>query len=117
MDSLKVTDKLRQLKTDEERKAFYVSDEFQEAMKSYRSYPARVQPDGSFQAEDVLPGVYDINYQQHTMSVAHTTSATIFTSVQTITVPPAASPNDDSALDLGMIDFKKRVIPIPQSAK
>jgi len=109
--------KLWQLKTDSERQAFYQSkagEEFQAAMKDFRYYASTVQPDGSFRAEDLVPGKYEINFQQRVESL-HTTSITMFTTPQELTVPPAKDKDDDSTVDWGEVVLKKYELPIPKA--
>jgi hypothetical protein len=92
-----------------------------------RTYAVTVLGDGSFRAEDVAPGVYDLEF-------AGTDAASQFyvpprssgppyparylpypdrrTLSQVVIVPPRPPPTDDSTLDLGVIDFG-----IPGSAR
>jgi beta-lactamase regulating signal transducer with metallopeptidase domain/uncharacterized GH25 family protein len=107
----KILQKIKELRTDEERRAFYLSEEFQVATKDARHYSAFVQSDGSFRAEDVLPGKYEVIFQKR-MVAANTTSITIFTSPQKLTVPPAKDKDDDSSVDWGDVALKQYQMPI-----
>lgn len=108
--------KAAELKTDEERDALYQSAEFQAATKERRYFSAALQPDGSFSAEDVLPGKYEINFQQRAM-IQNGTTHTMFTAPEERTVPAAKDENDDSTVDLGEIVLEKTTMPIPKVAK
>jgi hypothetical protein len=107
----KLFEKVRLAKTDEERRALYQSEEFQTATKDRRDYFAAMQPDGSFQAEDVLPGKYEVNFQQR-MDMGHTTSMSMFTGAAELTVPDAKDKDDDSAVDRGEVELKTLTIPM-----
>ncbi len=48
------------LKTDEERFALDKSQEYIDAARNNRSFPAAISPDGSIHAEDVMPGAYGL---------------------------------------------------------
>jgi hypothetical protein len=105
--------KVHQLKTDEERTAFYQSKKFQAAMKNYRYVSAALLPDGSFRAEDVLPGKYEVNFQQRLLA-GNRTTFTMFTSPKELMVPEARDKDDDSSVDWGVVELKKYYIPIPK---
>jgi beta-lactamase regulating signal transducer with metallopeptidase domain/uncharacterized GH25 family protein len=107
----KIMQKVRQLKTDEERKAFYESDEFQAATKDARSFSARLMPDCSFRAEDVLPGKYEVNFQLRQVAQNNTTFV-MFTSPQELMVPETKDKEDDSPVDWGDVELKKYDFPI-----
>jgi hypothetical protein len=108
----KFIEKIRQLKTDEERKAFYQSKEFQEATKNHRSFPTGLLPDGSFRAEDVLPGKYEFGFQSR-LPDGNTHTLTMFVSVQELVVPEARDQDDDSSVDWGVIELKTFTLPLP----
>ena len=109
-------EKINKLKTDEERKAFYASSEGQTFLKTRRSFSSSIQADGSFRAEEVLPGTYEVTFNQHFRPNAPLSSATFFASAQTFTVPPAANPDDDSTVDWGTVELKKHTVTVPGSA-
>jgi hypothetical protein len=112
----KLMKKIKELKTDEERKALYQSEEFQAATKDYRSFSVALLPDGLFRAEDVLPGKYELGFQQRLPDEkSHTFTMTIFTSAQELVVPEAKGKDDDSSVDWGTIELKKFTIPMPEA--
>ncbi|MGN6644591.1 MAG: carboxypeptidase-like regulatory domain-containing protein, partial [Verrucomicrobiota bacterium] len=110
----RLMEKSRQLKTDEERKAFYQSEEFQAATKVQRSFPATLQADGSFRVDDVLPGTYEVAFQPQLQPTLAMRSFTVFTSKQELNVPEAGK-SDDSPVDWGAIEMKKLTVPIPET--
>ena len=107
--------KARELRTEEERQALYSSAEAVEARKNFRSFSVAVQSDGSFRAEDVTPGAYEVNFQQRFMPDAHLTSVTMFSALARMVVPPAASENDDSIVDWGTVELNAITLPEPKA--
>ena len=111
--TFKIFEKARQLKTDAERAAFYQSPEVEAATSNQRGFSVRVEADGTFRAEDVLPGTYEFDFQP-TFQLDETNRAWVtFVSAQEFTVPAAKDEHDDSAVELGNIELKKRVLPKP----
>jgi beta-lactamase regulating signal transducer with metallopeptidase domain/uncharacterized GH25 family protein len=110
----KIFEKVRSLKTAEERAAFYQSPEVADAYARRRSFSVKISTDGSFKAEDVLPGRYEVQFQTRVVGT-HMTSFKIFTSVQQITVPTAKDQNDDSVVNLGTVELKERILPVPET--
>jgi hypothetical protein len=108
----KFLQKIGQLKTDEERNKFYQSEEFKAAGKNPRSYFAAAQPDGSFQAEDVPPGKYEVTFQERFPGLNNATF-TVFTSPKELVVPEAKDKDDDSSVDWGEVGLAKYTLPIP----
>jgi uncharacterized GH25 family protein len=108
----KFIEKIRQLKTDEERKAFYQSKEFQEAMKNHRSFSAVLLSDGSFRAEDVLPGKYEFDFQSR-LPDEKTHALMMFVSAQELVVPEARDKDDDSSVDWGPVELKTFTLTMP----
>jgi uncharacterized GH25 family protein len=108
----KFIEKIRQLKTDEERKAFYQSKEFEEATRNHRSFSTSLLPDGSFRAEDVLPGNYEFGFQPR-LPDEKTHTFTMFVSAQELVVPEARDKDDDSSVDWGAIELKTFTLPMP----
>jgi hypothetical protein len=109
----KFVQKIKELKTDEERQAFYLSAEYQAYRKDARHYSAALQADGSFRVEDVLPGEYEVNFQQRLVA-ANSTSYKMFTSPQELTVPPAKDKDDGSSVDWGDVALKTHQLAIPK---
>jgi len=108
----KFIEKIRQLKTDEERKAFYQSKEFEEATRNHRSFSTILLPDGSFRAEDVLPGNYEFGFQPR-LPDEKTHTFTMFVSAQELVVPEARDKDDDLSVDWGTIELKTFTLPMP----
>jgi hypothetical protein len=108
-------EKIRQLKTDEERKALYQSQEFEETMKNHRSFSTALQPDGSFRAEDVLPGKYELAFQPRLLMDEKSHTVTMFNSAQELIVPEAKNKDDDSSVDWGEVELKPYNLPIPET--
>jgi beta-lactamase regulating signal transducer with metallopeptidase domain/uncharacterized GH25 family protein len=114
--TFKFYEKSQQLKTDAERKAFYQSPEVEAAYKNHRGFSTLVSSDGSFRAEDVLPGTYEFDFQPHTLMDEKSHTLTTFTSTQEVVVPEAKDQDDDSSVDWGEVELKKFTIPIPEAA-
>ncbi|MDR3457161.1 MAG: M56 family metallopeptidase [Verrucomicrobiae bacterium] len=112
----KLQEKGRQLKTDAERKAFYSSPELQAMLENHRSFPVTLAADGSFRAEDVLPGKYEFDLQPGISFDEKTRTLTSFSSVQDFVVPDAKDQNDDSPVEVGTLELKKFTQTIPGSA-
>jgi hypothetical protein len=51
----------RKGRTPQEQSAWFSTPEAKSAMKNYRAYPIMISADGSFRAEEVLPGKYDLD--------------------------------------------------------
>jgi hypothetical protein len=107
----KILEKMRNVKTDAERAAFYQSPEVVAAFARRQSYAARLSADETFRVEDMLPGKYEIQFQQHSEDWHNTK---IFTSSQKFVVPKAKNSNDDSVVDWGTIELDEK--PLPKSA-
>jgi hypothetical protein len=114
--TFKFYEKSQQLKTDAERKAFYQSPEVEAAYKNHRGFSTLVSSDGSFRAEDVLPGTYEFDFQPHTLMDEKSHTLTMFNSTQEVVVPEAKDQDDDSSVDWGEVELKKFTIPIPEAA-
>lgn len=114
--TFKILEKARQLKTDAERQAFYASPEVEAAMDARRSFSLRVKADGTFRAEDVLPGNYEFTFQP-TVRLDHNSSVWVMLDTETeFSIPEAKNTDDDSTAELGTIEVKQHVIPIPNEA-
>ena len=109
-------EKAQQLKTDAERKAFYESPEVRELQANMRSFSFRIAADGSFRAEDVLPGNYELTFQSFGRLDETSRAWVLLTSKEEFSVPAAKDQNDDSAVELGTIELKKRFLPTPDQA-
>ena len=113
--TFKIFEKARQLKTDAERQAFYQSPEVEAAMNNRQSFSVRVAADGTFRAEDVLPGTYEFSFQPTVRLDENGRAWTMFTSAQEFTVPEAKNQDDDSTVELGAIELQKRTLPLPKT--
>ena len=58
-------------------------------------------PDGSFRAEDVPPGNYEVSFQPF-LPAGNNTAITMFTTPQELIVPAEKDKDDDSAVDWGV---------------
>ena len=112
----RIFEKAQQLKTDAERKAFYESPEVQDLQANMRSFSFRIAADGSFRAEDVLPGNYELTFQSYGRLDENSRAWVLLASKKEFTVPVAKDPNDDSVVELGTIEMKKRALPMPDQA-
>jgi uncharacterized GH25 family protein len=110
--TFKLFNKIKDLKSDEERKAFFQSKEIQEATKNHRSFSVVLLPDGSFRAEDVLPGKYEFGFQSRLPGI-NTHTLTMFVSAQELVVPEARDKDDDSSVDWDTIELKPFTLPMP----
>jgi hypothetical protein len=113
----KFMQKINQLRTDEERKTFYQSKEFQAVAKNPRNFFATLLPDGSFHAEDVPPGKYEASFQPRSPAehgATYTMTYTMFTSPKELIVPEAKGKDDDSSVDWGEVELTKYSLPIPK---
>jgi hypothetical protein len=78
--------------------------------KDHRSHAFLIQPDGSFRAEDIIPGEYQLSIQIHDdyEEPRWSTFRVLGKTEQTITVPdlPGGQARTDEPLDLGLIPFQ-----------
>ena len=114
--TFKIFEQSQKLKTDAERQAFYQSPEVQKLYENHRSFSLRIAADGSFRAEDVLPGTYEFSFQPHSLLDEKSRAWVMLASAQEFTVPEAKNQDDDSAVELGIIELKKRIMPLPESS-
>ena len=112
--TFRIFEKMREFKTDAERKTFLESPEAEALRADYRTFSVRIAADGSFRAEDVLPGNYEFVFQPHAQLDPKTKAWIMLASTQEFTVAPAKNQGDDSAVELGTIELKKRVLPVPE---
>ena len=109
--SLKLLERGWQLKTDAERKAFFQSPEVQAAFRDRWAFSVLVSQDGSFRAEDVMPGKYEF---QGVLADPKSSKREQFISVLDLVVPEATVKGDDSAVDWGEVELRKVTLPIPE---
>jgi beta-lactamase regulating signal transducer with metallopeptidase domain/uncharacterized GH25 family protein len=111
----KYMEKYNALKTDAERQAYAQSAEAEAAMKNYQNYGVVLQPDGSFRAEDVQPGAYELMLQPRMMHAPVSSEFKVYGSAQELVVAAAKDDNDDSVVDWGGVDLTARTIPVPSA--
>ncbi len=106
--SFRMIEQLKLAKTQEERMALFQSETYQQAMSSPHEYTVHVAEDGSFKAEAIPVGKYEmaVDFSEPRPSFSPDTSQ-VFMSSQQLVVPPAASTNDESVVDLGTVALKK----------
>ena len=106
--SFRMIEQLKQAKTQEERMALFQSEDFQQAMANPHEYSIQLAEDGSFKADTIPAGKYEmaVDFSQPSPSFKPE-DAQAFMSPQQLIVPPAASTNDNSVVDLGTIELKK----------
>jgi hypothetical protein len=109
-----ILEKMWQLKTTSEREAYLEQPEVQAAVANARRFTVRLAADGSFQAEDILPGTYEFDFQPMQPLAEGKREWVMLVSAKTFTVPPTKNQDDDSAVELGTVELKKRVIPVPE---
>jgi beta-lactamase regulating signal transducer with metallopeptidase domain len=112
----RIIEKAMQLKTDAERRAFYASPEAQAADENHRGFSVQVAADGAFRAEDVLPGKYEFQFQPISPDATRKGAWMVLASAEEFTVPAAKDRNDDSIVDLGILEMKMRMFPRPGAA-
>jgi beta-lactamase regulating signal transducer with metallopeptidase domain len=110
--------KMRLAKTGAERQALAETKAFQLLAENTRKYAPDWQPDGSFRAEEVTPGRYEL----HLLGWGNfnwsdpgnpTNRVDTFDSDQELIVPPTTNDQDESVVDLGDIDMRKWVQTLP----
>jgi beta-lactamase regulating signal transducer with metallopeptidase domain len=113
----RIYEQASQLKTDAERRAFYALPEVQAANENHRGFSVRVAADGAFQAEDVLPGKYEFQFQPNSPATTRKGAWMVLASVEEFTVPAAQDKSDDSTVNLGILEMKTRTFPQPGAAQ
>ncbi|HTV39121.1 MAG TPA: M56 family metallopeptidase [Candidatus Sulfotelmatobacter sp.] len=106
--------KFKDARTREERMKIMQSPAYQKEMMNMHNYPAALSPDGSFKAEDVVPGKYGLsinffNQGPIPMAAMPATMTNLITERQ-LTVPKEMGTND-VPVDLGTIDLKTVITP------
>jgi hypothetical protein len=99
------------LKTDAERQAFQTSMAGTAAQADAKYYAAILQPDGSFRAQDVLPGRYEFGLQPQYRQMPTNHVIPMYVSAEQV-VPPAKDDNDDSTVDLGEVELEQLNMPM-----
>ena len=95
----------------EELQKLLQDPEFQRAMLQVQRYPCQVQPDGSFEAQGLPNGSYDLTVVGAVVEDGKALHNQAWTATHTFTVPEGSAP--DSVMDLGVIP----VTPVPVPGK
>ena len=107
---------IRKVSDAEERKRLTQSDEYRRAIGSPR-YNVYLSEEGVFRAEDVPPGEYRLSAQYFDPKTVQPklgyTQMTVYSSTQTITIPPSTDATKPEPYDCGTIDFKSEVVEFP----
>jgi len=103
--------KLLAFKTDAERQAFQASGEGRPAQQEYRNFTAIVKPDGTFRAEEVQPGHYELGVQPQMRQMPVNHSLAMYVSSEVV-VPAGKDDNDDSIVDLGEVTLEQLNMPV-----
>jgi hypothetical protein len=98
--------KIFALKTQEEQRAFAQSDEAAAELKNSQSYAVILQPDGSFRAENVPAGRYELSLRYMPQSTGQ--DMRMLLSTEELVVPPARDENDDAAVDWGEVEMTQQ---------
>ena len=93
-------------KTPEEFQAWHSSPEFQAAFPGKRDFELAFFADGSFQADDVTPGKFDLNIGLYQEPLTGLFQGFLGEYHQEIVIPEAASTNDDKSIDLGTVEIR-----------
>ena len=100
----------RNLRTPEEMAKWQESDEVKAARRNFRSYALSFSGDGSFRADDVLPGEYDLNIWLREPSPSGPGfgmgGKEIGQLHRDVTVADAAIKDSDEAFDLGTLPLR-----------
>ncbi len=92
-------------RTPEEQSAWFATPEAKIAMKNYRVFPITISADGSFRAEEILPGKYDLDIMLLGSVGLPAGPSGIEGRYHHVVVVPDVPVNDDSSpADLGTIE-------------
>ena len=83
--------------------------EFQKAMQQMRHYQCTYRPDGTFEAQDVPNGAYDLTAVGYVLKDGQPSQA--WNASKSFTIPEGSAP--DSVLDLGAITLTPAPVPAP----
>ena len=107
-------ERMKQLKTPEERKVFLESEAGKAINRQYRNYPGTIGPDGSFLVEDVPAGEYELSLQLETPAQrqpGHSPfDGVLYNSTHPIVIASAPAPVA-GPLDCGDIELKRFSLP------
>ena len=88
----------------EEAQAYYQTPEWQALLKLHKNYTLEIKPDGSFETDDVAPGVYGLNISARLSSQRPWGQAPLGQGSTSVTVPDSFSPN--SPINIGEVVLK-----------
>ena len=109
---LSILEKSQQPINGAERNVLFQPLEVEMAYEDHWTVSTLLSPDGSFRAEDLLPGQYEVRFQQgRPDEKSHGRS--MFKSAQELIVPEAVEKGDDSPVDWGVVELVKHSIPAP----
>jgi beta-lactamase regulating signal transducer with metallopeptidase domain/uncharacterized GH25 family protein len=114
----KLLEQFQQARTQDQRMEIMRSPSYQKEAMNIHDYPATLSPDGSFKAEDVVPGKYDLNIQLFKPGPMAFPPAqiTYLKSTREVNVPEAVGSND-ARVDVGTIDLATFTVKIPINAR
>lgn len=114
-------ERMKRLKTDEERKSFFQTEEAKAITQKYRNYPGILNPDGSFQVEELPAGEYEITVQSNDTMPPRSgqlpAAIVMYNSTRTIVIASTSDPKSTPSYDCGTIELKSIIIPIPTSTR
>jgi beta-lactamase regulating signal transducer with metallopeptidase domain/uncharacterized GH25 family protein len=114
-------ERMKQLKTDEERKNFFQSEAAKAATQKYRNYPGSINSDGSFQVEEVPAGEYELTLQPNASMAFRPgqlpTAIVIYHSIRPIVIASPADPKGEFPHNCGTVELKEATIPVPNAAR
>jgi uncharacterized GH25 family protein len=87
-----------------EAQAYYKTPEWQALMKLHKNYSLEMNPDGSFETDDVAPGIYSLNIIARLSSQRPWEHPALAQGSGLVTVPDSFSPT--MPIDLGEIPLK-----------
>jgi beta-lactamase regulating signal transducer with metallopeptidase domain len=103
-------DQLRRARTDAERQTIRQSPAFRTARSRIHEYIMKLEADGGFKLEDVVPGTYELSLQMYKPNyTSGPVELTYLIAPHQVVVPEG--PNDDAVIDLGIVDFEPPTVP------
>lgn len=106
---------LQSARTAEERQAILDSADYQSASRNRNPMAGTLRPDGSFRADEVPPGTYELSLQPGFRPGNRPSQMpakfVMYTSARNIVVPPASDKEDSPSFDAGTIELQCYSIP------
>jgi hypothetical protein len=103
---------LNKLKDAAQQQAWLSSPEYQSLLKPLRSYPLSLSDDGSFHADEVPPGKYELDIGFTMTDSPQGMFDYVGRFHQAVSVPEPKDKDDDSPVDLGTISGKLEPMPV-----